>query len=236
MACISLKELYESGHANLKFGGHIEKTGDEDGVYYDLYNKKSELVICDGEHVEVADKGSNCVVLKAQGGVCTVYLSPEEYSIAVFQEEVPEKKERELFSRLSSFKQELLSADAEEMHAKNIELYLELRKRRVPRADIEKRLPAEYAGFCEEAEFELESEIYFALYCTFNDDNRHHAENSFHRHLSLSAVQLHAVNQDFYNEARGMGVTYKDVIKYMPAEYAMFYEKAEQEYTRRQES
>ncbi len=234
MACISLKELYESGHVDLKFGGHIEKTDDGDGVYYDLYNKKSELIVCDGEHVEVADKGSNCVVLEAHGGVCTIYLSLEEYSIGVFQQKTP--GEKELFSRLSSLKQELLSADAEELHAENIELYLELRKRRVPREDIEKRLPTEYAGFCDEAEFELESEIYLALYCTFNDDNLRHAENSLHRHLSLSADQLHAVNQDFYNEARDMGVTYKDVIKYMPEEYAMFYEKAEQEYTRHQES
>ena len=91
--CISLKELYENGYEYLKFGGHIEKTEEGERVYYDLYNIKDELVVCDGERVKVKDKGSNCVVLSALDGDCTIYLSPEEYGIAVFTSEADPMQE-----------------------------------------------------------------------------------------------------------------------------------------------
>lgn len=91
--CVSFKELYLANGAYLKYGGYIDfytdaDTGEE---YYDLRTADpdaagSTLLACDGEEFKIIDRlPSGNYVLENTASGSRVYLTAEEYSIAVFK-------------------------------------------------------------------------------------------------------------------------------------------------------
>ncbi len=89
MSCaISLKELYESGHEFLKYGGRIEHTTEDGKDFYDLYQDEGRLVLCDGEYVNIINKYWSSVIVKSTETGCTIFFSPKEFRIATFSNSI----------------------------------------------------------------------------------------------------------------------------------------------------
>ena len=89
--CVSFKELYFQNGAFLENGGYIDFYSDDDNEYYDLRTDDvekidSELLACDGEQFNILSKDSTIVILQNVETLKRIYLSPEEYSIAVFEQ------------------------------------------------------------------------------------------------------------------------------------------------------
>ena len=85
--CLSLKELYNNGFKELKYGGIIVVQYSEENKqeYYDLRRKgTADIIACDGEEFELEIKTSGHVILRALETNNTVWLSIEEYNIGVF--------------------------------------------------------------------------------------------------------------------------------------------------------
>lgn len=84
--CLSLKELYNNGFKELKYGGVIQYSQENNQDYYDLRGKKNstDIVACDGEEFELEIKTSGHVILRALETNNTVWLSIEEYNVGVF--------------------------------------------------------------------------------------------------------------------------------------------------------
>lgn len=85
--CLSLKELYNNGIKELRYGGIIVVQYSEDNSqeYYDLRRKgTADIVACDGEEFELEIKTSGHVILRSLETKNTVWLSIEEYNIGVF--------------------------------------------------------------------------------------------------------------------------------------------------------
>ena len=84
--CLSLKELYNNGKKELKYGGVICHTKENNQDYYDLRVKENstDIIACDGEEFELEIKTSGKVVLRHLETNNTVWLSIEEYNIGVF--------------------------------------------------------------------------------------------------------------------------------------------------------
>lgn len=85
MSCaISLKELYESGHEYLTYGGRIEHITEDEKDFYDLYQDESGIVLCDGECVNIINKHWLSVIVENTETGCTIFFSPQEFRISTF--------------------------------------------------------------------------------------------------------------------------------------------------------
>lgn len=89
---ISFKNLYEANGMYLKKGGYIDFYKDGDDEYYDLRkdcldedNDYDILLACDGEEFEIAREYGDNIVLVSVDGDCILYLTKEEYEIAVIE-------------------------------------------------------------------------------------------------------------------------------------------------------
>ena len=83
--CLSLKELYNNGFKELKYGGLIQYSQENNQEYFDLRRKGTvDIIACDGEEFELEIKTSGHVILRALETNNTVWLSIEEYNIGVF--------------------------------------------------------------------------------------------------------------------------------------------------------
>ena len=83
--CVSLKELYSSNGAMLQNGGCINCKIEIDGSeYYDLGANNGNLIACDGEEFEIISMMGNSVVLRNIMSDKKLYLTKNEYNIAVF--------------------------------------------------------------------------------------------------------------------------------------------------------
>lgn len=93
--CISLKTLYESGHKNLKSGGHIRYTEEDGTEYYDLCadtGTTDVLFLCDGEEVTILSKTEKSVLVEVSEAFVKnpethykIVFSAEEFNIAAFR-------------------------------------------------------------------------------------------------------------------------------------------------------
>lgn len=88
--CVSFKELYLENGAFLENGGYIDFYSDEDNEYYDLRtsdvkNLDSELLACDGEQFNILSMDSTVVILQNVETLKRIYLTSNEYAIAVFE-------------------------------------------------------------------------------------------------------------------------------------------------------
>lgn len=88
--CVSFKELYLENGAFLENGEYIDFYSDEDNEYYDLRTDDvekvdSELLSCDGEQFDILSMDSTIVILQNVETLKRIYLTPNEYSIAVFE-------------------------------------------------------------------------------------------------------------------------------------------------------
>ena len=83
--CLSLKELYNNGFKELKYGGVIHHTIEGKQEYFDLRRKGTvDIIACDGEEFELEIKTSGHIILRALETNNTVWLSIEEYNVGVF--------------------------------------------------------------------------------------------------------------------------------------------------------
>ena len=83
--CLSLKELYSSNRGTLQNGGRIDCNVEEAGnEYYDLIANNEELIACDGEEFEIVNMMDDSVVLRNIMSDRRLYLTKNEYNIAVF--------------------------------------------------------------------------------------------------------------------------------------------------------
>lgn len=89
---ISFKNLYEANGMYLKKGGYIDFYMDGEDEYYDLRkdgldedNDYDILLACNEEKFEVIKEYGDSVVLVSIEGECILYLTKEEYKIAVIE-------------------------------------------------------------------------------------------------------------------------------------------------------
>ena len=89
---ISFKNLYEANGMYLKKGGYIDFYKDGEDECYDLRkdcldenNDYDILLACDGEKFEVIKEYGDSIVLASIEGECILYLTKEEYKIAVIE-------------------------------------------------------------------------------------------------------------------------------------------------------
>lgn len=83
---ISVETLYKEYGENLTYC-KIEKTEDENGVYFDLYNNHGLLAICDGENAVIVTRDKDKIRLYAEDEEDSnreFDLTPEEFGIATF--------------------------------------------------------------------------------------------------------------------------------------------------------
>ena len=101
MSCaISLKELYESGHEHLIYGGRIEHTTEDGKDFYDLYQDEDGLVLCDGECINIINKFRTSVVVENSETGCTIWFSPQEFRIATFSDSILSRYFDQIFLNL----------------------------------------------------------------------------------------------------------------------------------------
>lgn len=101
MSCvISLKELYESGHEHLIYGGRIEHITEDGKDFYDLYQDESGIVLCDGECVNIINKHWSSVIVKNTETGCTIWFSPQEFRIATFSDSILSRYFDQIFLNL----------------------------------------------------------------------------------------------------------------------------------------
>lgn len=87
LCVISLKELYENGHEYLKYGGIIKHTIEDKKDFYDLHQNCDEIVLCDGESVEILQECCDFVLVQNSNSETdyNIMFSPEEFRIATFR-------------------------------------------------------------------------------------------------------------------------------------------------------
>lgn len=89
--CVSFETLYKENGAFLTNGGCIDFYSEENGnEYYDLRTDDvdkcdSKLLACDGEEFYIIDENDKTVVLENIISNSKIYLTRQEYDIAVFQ-------------------------------------------------------------------------------------------------------------------------------------------------------
>ena len=84
--CVSLKEIYEKIGSDLCYDGTIEHTEDDDEDYYDLWI--GGVCCMDGEEYNVIhiNEKENIIKLEHQENGVALYLTKEEFDVAVFSE------------------------------------------------------------------------------------------------------------------------------------------------------
>lgn len=97
---ISLKELYENGHEHLTYGGRIEHTTEDGKDFYNLYQHKDGLVLCDGEYVNIINKFRTSIVIENSETGCTIWFSPQEFRIATFSDSILSRYFDQIFLNL----------------------------------------------------------------------------------------------------------------------------------------
>ena len=83
---ISVEALYKEYGENLTYC-KIEKTEDENGTYFDLYNRYGLLSICDGENAVIVSRDDKKIRLyeEDEEDINREFdLTPEEFKIATF--------------------------------------------------------------------------------------------------------------------------------------------------------
>lgn len=88
--CVSFKELYLENGSNLRYGGYIDFYSDKDNEYYDLRthdpdDTRSKLIACNGENFCILAKDVERVILRSLENGRTIFLSLDEFNIAVFR-------------------------------------------------------------------------------------------------------------------------------------------------------
>lgn len=89
--CVSLKTLYDNGVKSLRYGGKILHTEEDGADFYDLRRDDSDLILlCDGEKLTDCkwckdEDGNSYLVGTAEDSEAQIYLSKEEFDLAVFQ-------------------------------------------------------------------------------------------------------------------------------------------------------
>lgn len=89
---LSFKSLYKQNGAYLTYGGYIDFYLDDENENYNLCTERpefygSQLISCDDEVFEInnIDKNKNKFVLRNVNSDMLVYLTAEEYNIAVIE-------------------------------------------------------------------------------------------------------------------------------------------------------
>ena len=81
--CVSFKGLYEANGMYLKMGGYIDSCPDDSDEWYNLMTEDDKLLAEDGEKFRINGEYGNYIVLESENEDKRVYLTKEEYDIAV---------------------------------------------------------------------------------------------------------------------------------------------------------
>lgn len=69
----------------------------------------------------------------------------------------------------------------------------------------------------EQAAWDLQQEIWYDLYMTFNDDNYRHCDNAFFNQHYETSNDIKLGNISFIEEIMGFGISFEKIVSAVPA-------------------